>query len=392
MRINTKKIQDAMKVCVTIQEVSDKTGYTPAQIHNAIYRYPEIRKIYDKRILNRQQKGENQKEIRKKEEEKQAEDFKKKMKELTQELPKASEWKCKKSPKKNNEEWILLLSDFHYGQNVKPIEIGNFAEYNPKKAQERLMYLSQTLQHLTKYHTNPPSVLNIFLLGDMIDSVILRASQLATTEFGLIKQIVGCIDLISDFLASLTGSFETIKCYGVGGNHSRITRNFADSLPQDNFDILIYEMIKDRLAHIKKITIEYPESTHMIVQIQKHRFWLEHGNTLRSWLGLPFYGANREKGNIQSLLNIFSQGIDYVTIGHFHQYANFNDIIMNGSFVGGDGYSIGKLRRMCIPEQTLLGVTKKYGIVWVRPIQLEVKTQLTKPKVYGSWDETGGAK
>ena len=383
MKINKEKVLQALESCKTIDNVIKKTGYTQKQLFNLGSRDTEVWKLLQILKTKKNKVKNLTKEEIKKQETKTVEEFQTKMREFASELPELSEWKCTKKPRKNNEEWVLLFSDFHYGQVVKPIEIGNFAEYNPRKAEERLMYLSKTLQHLTKYHTNPPEVLNIFFLGDMIDSVILRASQLATTEFGLVKQIIGCIGLISEFLVSLTGSFKEVKCYGVGGNHSRITKSFADSVETDNFDILIYEMVKQKLSSISKITIEYPESTHMIVSVQEKRFWLEHGSTLRSWMGLPFYGANREKGSIQSLLNIFNQGVDYVVMGHFHQDAYFNNIYMNGSFVGGDSYSVNRLRRMCIPEQTLLGVTEKFGVVWTRPIQLEVKGKLTKPKVYG---------
>lgn len=385
MRINKEKVLQAFKKCKSLKEVVKLTGYSETQLYNLAHRDKKFYKLYYAVKGEKSTKTKEQlKEEAKKEELLSIEKFKKQMEEFTGMLPKLEEWKTAKKATKNQEEWVLLFSDFHYGQLVKPIEIGNFAEYNTKKAEGRLMYLSQTLQYLTKYHTNPPKTLNIFFLGDMIDSVILRASQLATTELGLVKQIIGCIELVSNFLVSLTGSFMHIKCYGVGGNHSRITKSFSDSVAQDNFDILIYEMVKQRVGAIKKISITYPESTHMIVEVKKHLFWLEHGDTLRSWLGLPFYGANREKGNIQGLLNIFNTGVDYLTIGHFHQYAYFNNIIMNGSFVGGDGYSVGRLRRMCLPEQTLFGVTEKFGLVWKRPIQLEVKSKLTKPKIYGN--------
>lgn len=386
MKINKEKVLQALQNCKSLDEVMSLTGYTERQLYNLAHRDKSFYKpFYDLKKKAKAPK-KTKEELKKEAEENekiQLEKFKKQMQELTSELPKLEEWKCDKKPSKKQEEWVLLFSDFHYGQVVKPIEIGNFAEFNPDKAQERLMYLSQTLQHLTKYHTNPPEVLNIFFLGDMIDSVILRASQLATTEFGLVKQIIGCINLISEFLVSLTGSFKKINCYGVGGNHSRITKSFSDSTSQDNFDILIYEMVKQKVANIKKISITYPESTHMIVRIKNHNWWISHGDTMRGWLGLPFYGANREKSSIQSLLNIFHEGVDYIAIGHFHQDAYFNNIFMNGSFVGGDSYSVGRLRRMNIPEQTLIGITEKYGVVWTRPIQLEVKEELTKPIIYG---------
>jgi len=383
MTINKQIVLGALETFSTLEDVIKATKYTKKQLYNLGCRNKDVHTLLQTLTKTKTKKKKPSKEELKKEETINLHRFQSQMKDFAKDLPLLEEWKCKKKAGKNNEEWILLFSDLHYGQVVKPIEIGNFAEYNPKKAEERLMYLSKTIQHLTKYHTNPPETLNVFFLGDMIDSVILRASQLATTEFGLVKQIIGCIGLTAEFLVSLTGSFKHINCYGIGGNHSRITKSFADSTPQDNFDILIYEMVKQKVANISKIKIQYPESTHMIISIKNHNWWISHGDTMRGWMGLPFYGANREKSGIQNLLNIFKEGVDYMAIGHFHQDAYFNNIYMNGSFVGGDQYSVGRLRKMNIPEQTLIGVTEKFGVVWTRPIQLEVRGKLLKPKIYG---------
>jgi len=68
--------------------------------------------------------------------------------------------------------------------------------------------------------------------------------------------------------------------------------------------------------------------------------------------------------------------------GHFHTKASFEDIFMNGSFVGGDGYSIGDLRRMDFPYQKLLGVNKKHGVVWQRDIALIDDPRNLKIKMY----------
>jgi len=162
-----------------------------------------------------------------------------------------------------------------------------------------------------------------------------------------------------------------------------MTKAPQDAIPEDNFDNMVYYIIKKQLMGMKGISFSYkPEVQHLIVEINKNLFWIQHGDTIRAWAGIPFYGADREKKNINTMLGKFDIHIPYVLTAHYHTPAEFNDIIMNGSFVGGDTYSVGRLRRMSIPSQNLHGVDDKHGIVWTRRLQLVDKPDKKQVKIY----------
>jgi uncharacterized C2H2 Zn-finger protein len=279
------------------------------------------------------------------------------------------------------ETWLLLFSDWHYGQLVKAIEVGGFSEYNPEIAKERLGALATAVVRMLEYHPNKPNELVIAGLGDMVDGSILRGNQQSNIEFGVCRQVIEAVELIADFIIFLSGHFPVIRFYGVYGNHARLTPNPKDAPPQENFDLLLYHFIKQRIGEQKGITIEYTEAQHMIVEVEKHNFWLEHGDTVRGWAGYPYYGADREKNNIMSILAMFKEQAQYLLMGHHHRLSYFNNIIGNGSFVGGDLFSIGRLRRMGIAEQALLSVNEKHGVVWVRPLKLSEPKDV-KLKIY----------
>ena len=268
------------------------------------------------------------------------------------------------------ESWVLELSDWHYGQLVKAVEVGGLSEYSPCIARKRLSLLAEKIIRFLEYHPNKPHELVITCLGDMVDGSILRGNQQSNIEFGVCKQVIEAVEILADFIIILTGYFPKIRFYGVYGNHARLTPNPKDAPPQENFDLLTYHFMKQRLLGLKDILIEYTEAQHMIVAINNHNFWLDHGDTVRGWAGYPYYGADRQKNNIQAILGMFSEKADYMLMGHHHRLGFFNNIIANGSFVGGDLFSIGKLRRMGIAEQFLFGVNEKHGVVWTRPIKL----------------------
>ena len=280
-----------------------------------------------------------------------------------------------------NETWTLSISDVHYGQLVKALEVGGLAEYSPAIARERIETLARSVIRVLEYHPNKPVELVIALLGDLVDGSIMRGNQQSNIEFGVVKQVIEMVELMSDLIILLSGHFKKIRIYGVYGNHGRLTRKPTDAPPQENFDLMLYHFIQQRLKGVKGVSIDYTEAQHMIVEVEGFNIWLEHGDTIRGWAGYPYYGADREKNNIATILNIFSKKIDYMFTAHHHQLAYFNRIIANGAFTGGDLYSVGKLRRMNMPEQALCAFHKRHGLVWMRPIQLANPSEMTV-KIY----------
>jgi len=281
------------------------------------------------------------------------------------------------------EKWLLSFSDMQYGLVVNPVEIGGLGFYSPKIARERLNYLIKTLIDILRYFPNKPEELYIACLGDNIENAYMQDNQQSRIEFGICEQIIEFEEMFLDMIIALSKYFPIIKIFAVvGGNHGRMGKKKNSASPTDNFEYLIYHYLEKRLEDMKDIYFNYTKAKHMIVDINDWNFWLEHGDTVRSWAGIPFYGLKREMANINAMLRKFHKQADFLLAGHFHTKANFEDIYMNGSFPGGDAYSVGDLRRMDFPYQKLLGVNKKHGIVWDRNICLIDDPRKLKIKVY----------
>lgn len=288
-----------------------------------------------------------------------------------------------KAPKNLNPEvWVQLFSDYHAGLIVKASEVGDLNSYNPAIGEKRLEYLYRTIVRILEYYPNKPTTLVIPFLGDIIEGSLIRHNQRANLAYDLINQIINASELLVNYILSLSRYFPVIKCYGIYGNHPRSTRGVTESPPAENFDRLIYWIVKEKLKGQPGISMQYTDAQHMLVEIAGWKFWLEHGDSIRSWAGIPFYGAKREKANISAMLSLVDEKADYLVLGHQHQIASFENILINGSFVGGDLNSIGRLRRFSIPSQLLFGVNPKHGVVWHRPIQLIDNPKKIKIKIY----------
>ena len=288
-----------------------------------------------------------------------------------------------KKGKLKPEKWLQLFSDLQYGLRVNPVEIGNLGEFNPQVAKGRLNYLVSTLGNILEYYPNKPEELYIACLGDNIENAYMRANQQSEVAFGICTQVIEVVELFVDMIVALSKYFPVIKVFAiVGGNHGRMGKKMNDAAPSDNYEYLIYHFVEQRLRDMENIHFSFTSARHMIVDIGGWKFWLEHGDTVRSWAGIPFYGIKREMNNINSMLGKFNEHADYLLAGHFHTKASFNEVFMNGSFPGGDSYSIGNLRLMDFPYQKLLGVNEKHGVVWDRNICLIDNPRKLKIKIY----------
>ena len=290
--------------------------------------------------------------------------------------------KITRKKKLKSESWLLQFSDLHWGSRFEGVETGGLSEYNTTIAKARVDNLATTTARILDYSVQQPNELVITFLGDMIENTLMRGQQLGQVELDLVDQVITVTELTLDYIIFLSKYFKRIRCYGIYGNHGRMTKGKTDALPQENFDRLVYHALQYRTKDMPGITFQYATAQHMIIDVKGWNFWIEHGDSVRSWAGIPFYGAKREMANIQFMLALMRSRVDYVLMGHHHTPAEFERIIINGSFMGGDTYSIGNLRRMSLPYQNLLGITKNHGLVWKRPLCLEKEPTSFKPKIY----------
>lgn len=280
------------------------------------------------------------------------------------------------------ETWINLFSDCHCGLKVTRAETGDIGNFNLEIFKKEVQYLLDTIVRILDYHTNKSDTLVIAFLGDMIENAIMRDNQMASIEFQITDQIMLVVEIVVDYIIALSKYFKNIKCFGVYGNHGRMTQNIKGIHPKDSFDRLVYWGIKERIKGLDNISFEFTEAQHILIDVEGWRFWLEHGDTLRGWNGLPFYGAKREIDKINNMLMKFKEHANYMLCGHFHNECDFENIFMNGGFAGGDLFSIGKMRSSNLPTQALLGVNKKHGVVWKRPIKLVDNPKEMRIKVF----------
>jgi hypothetical protein len=135
-------------------------------------------------------------------------------------------------------------------------------------------------------------------------------------------------------------------------------------------------MIEVMLKHYEdRIEWVVPKSNWCIADICGHNFLLLHGDTIKGWNGLPYYGIDRADSRLKNMLASKGQYFRYMCLGHHHNPADIDspsgEKILNGTMVGGSDFSINILHTSSRPSQWYFGVQPKKGITWRYKILLD---------------------
>jgi len=277
---------------------------------------------------------------------------------------------------------VLLLSDWHIGEYVSPEETFGYGVFNSEIAAARVeLILEKTANILLNHEYIDVEKLIVVALGDMVSGTIHDELEI-TQDLNAAEQLYYSAYLLALLLNDLSKYFPKIEFYSVIGNHGRLKKKKYYKEKYVNYDYIVYQLTSLLLRDNKNIEFNIPKSPHIIVKIYEHNFLFTHGDNIRSWAGIPWYGIHRYANNMREIFNFNNIILNGVAMGHFHQPAFLDringPIIVNGSLKGIDEYSLsyGLSSR---PSQTLFGVTKKYPLTFKYILWLDERT---KPKRY----------
>lgn len=282
------------------------------------------------------------------------------------------------SSKRRPQTAIQLLSDTHIGNHVDPEETGGLGNYSYEIFLERLNGLGAAIRSIVNgYHrpVHPVPRLVMPFLGDMIENIEIFGSQLEGVDLPLAKQFLFAVDDLSQFIVELLDTFETIFVPILTGNHGRIGRKGAHKRHL-NWDYLIGEMIKRKLEPYRdRITIEVPMAAFALIDIEGYRWLLRHGDGIKSWGGIPYYGIQRSTGRWIAILAADNKRFDYMAMGHFHAPAHLpftgGETIINGCFPGTTEFSVEVIESLSRPMQFFGMVHPEHGLGARYPIYLD---------------------
>jgi len=267
------------------------------------------------------------------------------------------------------EEMVALWSDAHFGVNFTPEEVGGLAEYNSDIACDRMRkYVEGILRiHNRESKTSNIKTLHFMALGDALAGMNESGAWSATEiREDIYEQMCIAIREIEFALTHLLGTFETIKFYGISGNHARIAK-VGKEKDYATWELVMYDIIKEKFKNNPRIIFNCPKAFFISTNIQGYNFYLTHGDDAKGINSVTKLGEN-----VALTLRTFP---DYLVAGHFHSTTMFTTncgkTLINGSMMGPDNYALKKLQKSCPAEQTVFGVHKDHGMTWRYDLRLD---------------------
>lgn len=231
---------------------------------------------------------------------------------------------------------VLQLSDWHCGALVD----NQFNYYNVDTMVDRATKVRNNALYYCKLHNVTDLVIEIN--GDMVNGAIHVSSRVESEE-GVIQQVITVTDVLAKLINSMKSYFNSIKIVTTLGNHGRLTPNKSDSITNENFEMLIPTMLRDKLSDVK--IIDSKGLDFIKYEIDEKIIMVSHGQN------------DSMTKVISDFSKMFKVVPNEVHLGHTHSYTDINDcdikVTVNGSLIGSDDYAV-TIRKVTTPSQNLI--------------------------------------
>lgn len=300
------------------------------------------------------------------------------------------EFRSVDGPKKRDA--ILHMSDWHYGQLVLPESTaGGVNFFNRDVFEQRLgKYVDSVCATLEDFSGAYTLENLIFALGgDMVEGYgVFEGQEWHLWEDPMV-QVVNACDLYSAAMHEIMGvaiencGVKNVSVMAVPGNHGKPGGRKAGATPSTySYDWLLYKLLEKELKNYPIFNYAIEPAGECYFVSQEHTFSMHHGDEIRGWAGLPFYGIARHDAKTIRTNHVIN---DYALLGHHHQQAEI-PVGYGIAYISGNAVGPNNLKRFVgggPASQRLLFVSKEHGAAWPLTIYLQSKEErLIRPTVH----------
>lgn len=285
--------------------------------------------------------------------------------------------KASASPAKPHEAaFVLLCSDWHVGETVLKEAVSGRNEYNPAIASKRvdklidgaLWMLESWRSGKSGYGWNLDTMV-VWLGGDLqsghIHDDLRESNSMSPTQELLFAEELLCRML--DTFAKKAG-VKRIVCPTSWGNHARTTPDRRVSTGwSTSYEWLLYNQLANRYAKHKAVDIRVGKDEISRLDVKGHKLRFNHGDTFGFGGGVG--GLTIPARKWLAKLDRTEQA-DVTFVGHWHQYLDIGDLVVNGSLIGWGAYAQ-RVAPYQHAAQVCCLIDKKYG----KRLSTEIVTQ-----------------
>ena len=238
-----------------------------------------------------------------------------------------SEFKGDQNKSNDNNEGVLLLSDWHVGQN----SANSWNLYNDVVFEKRI----GKLMHDTILYGQENKIrkLHVFVLGDLINGLIHVTTRIENDE-NVVKQVVRASEMLAKMLESFSHFFD-VNVYFARGNHDRVSAKKQENLDDESFFDIIPWYLKARIdKDHKTLHIIDNEFDPEIIRVE-----------VAGHICYGIHGHKDKPSQVAKKLPTFMKEMpEYIFMGHFHSSAELDEngieVIVNSSLCGTDSFAV----------------------------------------------------
>lgn len=269
---------------------------------------------------------------------------------------------------------ILVTSDWQLGK-VTPT-------YDSDVCEQRVQTMAEKTIELGKMHSRikPVNEIKVYLLGDLVEGENIFPHQSYQLDSSLYRQVgVDGPRILSNLIAELLNFYQKVHVVGVIGNHGALKMKGGVN-PETNMDRLLYTIVAGLFKHDDRVTFNIPDghgerNWYAVDYVDQWGFLLAHGDQIRGWGGIPFYGALKKA---LGWADAIEQPWDYLMIGHHHTPTmltyNKRQVRFNGTTESTNTFAQEVLAAVGHPTQWMGFVSPNQGITSEYWLNLEEKT------------------
>lgn len=258
---------------------------------------------------------------------------------------------------------VFIASDWHVEERVDKDQVNDLNEYNLAIAEKRINhYFESCLWILDRERSSAVVEKGVFaLLGDLITGYIheeLRESNwLSPTEAinWLHAHLQAGIKTLLE-----KGKFKELLIPCCFGNHGRVHPDkVISTAAQNSYEWLMYQYLARDFKNDPRVRFYIANGYHNFVDVFDTKIRFHHGDHVRFGGGVGGITIPLNK-KIAKWNTTITADID--VMGHFHQYFNGGNFVVNGSLIGWNAYAISIGASYEMPQQAYFIVRPGRGM------------------------------
>lgn len=236
---------------------------------------------------------------------------------------------------------LVLASDWHIEEQVLPEQVQYRNRYNLEISARRMERFFQAARWATEHERQAFTIRDmvLWLGGDLITGYLHDDNR----ESNLLAPV----DAISYAFNSVSAGIKflledpqlerlIVPCND--GNHGRLTKDLrAATRTQNSLETMLYRHLQTAFANEPRIEFKIAASPRLYMDIYGRSVCFTHGDTVNygGGVGGITIPINKAIARWETV-----QHADLVCMGHWHQYTQLRNLIINGSLIGYNTYAM----------------------------------------------------